>query len=177
MNDMTVQHLGFRFSAEQHFLWWFYWQPLRKDARKMKEWRCTRGYWCWRLFSAIYESDHWTADVKHEKDKARPEEWVMWWWSRYREWMRIRPQPLRYDDTVLAEFFNWVATQSHKCHTFLENLGLQLICRKRKRWCDFRKRYCFSWSVGYATIVDPYSPVKQWTCGPQVAIICDPCAG
>lgn len=59
---------------------------------------------------------------------------------------------------------------------------LQLICRKRKRWCDFRKRYCFSWSAGYATLVDPYSPVKQWILPcwkdhPQVAIICDPCAG
>lgn len=33
-DDVTVEHLGFRFSGEQHSLWWFWWQPRRKRCEK-----------------------------------------------------------------------------------------------------------------------------------------------
>lgn len=50
LNDVKVTVIGTWVSGLGFFdVGGFWWRPLWKDVRKIKVWRCTRGYWWWGI--------------------------------------------------------------------------------------------------------------------------------
>ncbi len=156
-------------------IWEFWWQQQWK-------WRSTWGCCCWGIsVCAIYESDNWKAELEHENDEASSDN-VSSECDNDQDTVQVAvPREVRTDEGTLYSYVNCLnpaavnaqvvflakfptreARRSHKRHTFLENLGLQLL------WPWLEKRKEVPWlpkADGYSEspLVFPETELRQLT--------------